>query len=45
VQVNLEALWHDLGVERNGHHASLNGEAPLAAIRRAITEQEVLLMQ
>jgi len=45
VQVNLEALWHDLVVERNGHHASLKDEAPLAAIRRAITEQEVLPVQ
>ena len=41
MQVNLQALWHDLGVERNGSRASLNDNAPLAAIRRAITEQEV----
>jgi len=45
MQVDLKALWHDLGVERNGPRAALNDEAPLAAIRRAITEQEVLLVQ
>ena len=42
MQVDLEALWRDLGVERNGLRAALNDEAPLAAIRRAITEQEIL---
>ncbi len=45
MQVDLEALWRDLGVERNGPRAALNDEAPLAAIRRAITEQEVLPVQ
>jgi len=45
MQVNLQALWHDLGVERNGSRASLNDKAPLAAIRRAITDQKVLLVQ
>jgi hypothetical protein len=42
MQVDLESLWRDLGVERNGHRTSLNDEAPLAAIRRAITEPEIL---
>jgi hypothetical protein len=45
MQVDLEALWRDLGVERNGPRAALNDEAPLAAIRRAITEQEALPVQ
>ena len=45
MQVDLEALWHHLGVERNGPRAALNDAAPLAAIRRAITEQEVLPVQ
>jgi hypothetical protein len=45
MQVDLQALWHDLGVERNGSRASLNDKAPLAAIRRAITDQKVLLVQ
>jgi hypothetical protein len=39
MQVDLESLWRDLGVERNGHRTSLNDEAPLARIRRAITER------
>jgi hypothetical protein len=43
VQVDLEALWRDLGVERHDRRASLNEDAPLAAIRRAITEQEFVL--
>lgn len=45
VQVDLEALWRDLGVERNGRRASLNDAAPLAAIRRAITAQDILLVE
>ncbi len=43
VQVDLPALWRDLGVERQGRRAVLNDEAPLAAIRRAITAQEFLM--
>jgi len=42
MQVDLESLWRDLGVARDGHRTSLNNEAPLAAIRRAITEQQIL---
>jgi predicted metalloprotease with PDZ domain len=44
VQVDLDALWRDLGVVQNGRHASLNDAAPLAAIRRAITGQEDILL-
>jgi len=44
VQVDLAALWRDLGVERDGRRASLNDAAPLAAIRRAITGQEDILV-
>jgi hypothetical protein len=32
-----------LGVERHGRRATLNDDAPLAAIRRAITADEILL--
>ena len=45
VQVDLEALWHDLGIERSGRRALLNEDAPLAAIRRAITDQDILLVE
>lgn len=45
VRVDLEALWRDLGVERNGRRASLNDSAPLAAIRRAITAQDIHVVQ
>ena len=41
---NLAALWRDLGVERNGRRALLNDAAPMAAIRRAITGQEEILL-
>jgi hypothetical protein len=44
VQVDLAALWRDLGDERNGRRALLNDAAPLAAIRRAITGQEEILL-
>ena len=44
VQVDLAALWRDLGVEPNGRRASLNDAAPMAAIRRAITGQEEILL-
>jgi hypothetical protein len=37
VQVDLDALWRDLGVERRGRTATLHDDAPLAHIRRAIT--------
>jgi len=43
VPVDLEALWRDLGVERHGGVAALNDEAPLAAIRQAITDHETLV--
>ncbi len=35
--VDLAALWKQLGVERNGNRAVFNDSAPLAAIRQAIT--------
>jgi hypothetical protein len=37
VNVDLEALWRELGVERQGASAVLNDEASLAYIRRSIT--------
>ena len=43
VRVDLQALWRELGVERHGRDTTLNDEAPLAAIRRAITADEILL--
>jgi len=43
VWVDLEALWRDLGVEPHGRRASLNGQAPLAAVRQAITAPDMLL--
>jgi len=45
VQVDLNQLWRDLGVERQGRHAVLSDEAPLAAIRQAITAQQMVLAQ
>ena len=38
--VDLSAMWKKLGVESDGNTVSLNDEAPLAAIRRAITSRE-----
>ncbi len=35
--VDLDALWKELGVERNGKGVLFNDSAPLAATRRAIT--------
>jgi hypothetical protein len=35
--VNLDALWTELGVEQNGKGVLFNDSAPLAATRRAIT--------
>ncbi len=37
VQVDLDELWRQLGVERQGRRAVLHDDAPLAAVRRAIT--------
>jgi hypothetical protein len=37
VQVDLDDLWRQLGVERQGRRAILHDDAPLADIRRAIT--------
>ena len=37
VTVDLDAKWKDLGVELNGGTVHLNDDAPLSAIRRAIT--------
>jgi hypothetical protein len=39
VQVDLDDLWRQLGVERQGRRAVLRDDAPLADIRRAITAQ------
>jgi hypothetical protein len=36
--VDLEQLWRELGVAANGRNISFRDDAPLAAIRRAITE-------
>ena len=36
--VDLEKLWKELGVVPNGRNVSFRDDAPLAAIRRAITE-------
>ncbi|HTT36732.1 MAG TPA: hypothetical protein VMH32_03570 [Burkholderiales bacterium] len=41
VQVDLEALWHQLGVQREGRVVVLDDTAPLADVRRAITAQPV----
>ncbi len=38
VQVDLPALWKQLGVEGDGEKVHFNEDAPLAAIRRSITE-------
>ncbi|HXZ80441.1 MAG TPA: hypothetical protein VEG30_10965 [Terriglobales bacterium] len=37
VEVDLDDLWRQLGVERSGGHTSFNNSAPLAAVRQAIT--------
>jgi hypothetical protein len=37
VTPNLEALWRDLGLKRNGEDMAFDDNAPLAAIRKAIT--------
>ena len=37
VQTDLAALWHRLGVQLNGDNVTYNDQAPLAAIRQAIT--------
>lgn len=36
-QVDLDALWKELGIERDGKSVRFNDSAPLAATRRAIT--------
>ena len=36
--VDLDALWRELGVAERGREVSFRDDAPLAAIRRAITE-------
>jgi hypothetical protein len=38
VSPNLEQLWKELGIERRGETVVFDDSAPLAAIRRAITE-------
>lgn len=42
VWVDLEALWLQLGVERDGRGVRLDDSAPLARIRRAITARATL---
>ena len=37
VEVDLDALWQQLGVRAEGHDVRFDEEAPLAAVRRAIT--------
>lgn len=39
VPVDLQALWQQLGVIREGGRTQFNDSAPLAAIRRAITQR------
>jgi hypothetical protein len=39
--VDLSALWKELGVERRNSKIEFNGGAPLAAIRKAITQSAV----
>jgi hypothetical protein len=38
--VDLDALWRQLGVERNGGQTKWNDSAPLSAIRKAITQAD-----
>jgi len=38
--VDLERLWHDLGIERTAEGLRFHDDAPLAATRRAITRVE-----
>lgn len=40
--VDLSALWKELGVERRNGKTEFNGEAPRAAIRKAITQPKDL---
>ncbi len=38
ISPDLDQLWKDLGIERRGETVSFDDAAPLAAVRRAITE-------
>jgi hypothetical protein len=40
MEVDLSKMWKQLGIESDGKTAHLNDDAPLAAIRRAITSPE-----
>ena len=40
VTIDLDALWNELGVRLRGDRVVYDEGAPLAAIRRAITEVE-----
>jgi hypothetical protein len=40
VQVDLNALWKQLGITLDGRSVRLDEDAPLAAVRRAITSQD-----
>lgn len=37
VNIDLNKMWRQLGIEAHGHSASFNDQAPSAAIRKAIT--------
>lgn len=39
VEVDLAKLWRELGIEKNGDEIKFHDEAPLAAIRKAITSK------
>jgi predicted metalloprotease with PDZ domain len=41
VEVDLAAMWKQLGVESSGKTVHLTEDAPLAAVRRAITSPDV----
>jgi hypothetical protein len=41
VEVDLASLWKDLGIAADGRRVRMTGDAPLAAVRRAITEASV----
>ena len=40
VTVDLESFWRQLGIQRQGSEVTFHDRAPLAGVRRAITEGE-----
>ena len=40
VTVDLESFWRQLGIQRQGSEVTFDDRAPLAGVRRAITEGE-----